>query len=263
MTGRRSTARRPWLVLGGWMLVVGVLGLVGTGLTERLAPSSLLVPGSPSARAEAMLDREFGSSVPVTVLLQGPAAAIDRQGPRLVAAFRRERKVRVMSPWDSGGEPAGLRPRRGAALIVADFGRPQAVAMSEVVPTAQRIVHKNVQPPLRAHVGGLAAIGTALQENALAATHRAELLVAPILMIVLLLVFRTPVAATVPLLMGAATVLAGRGLLLLSTYTMPINALAVATASMMGLALGVDYALLMVSRFRQERDDGADVDAAI
>ena len=70
-------------------------------------------------------------------------------------------------------------------------------------------------------------------------------------------------AAAVPLLMGAATVLAGRGLLLLSTYVMPINALAVAIASMMGLALGVDYALLMVSRFRQERDAGADLDSAI
>jgi RND superfamily putative drug exporter len=259
--GRR--AARPWLTLGAWALVVGALALLGTGIAERLTPSSLLVPGTPSARAQAMLERQFGNSVTVTVLLRGPAAAIDRQGPRLAAALRREDRVRVMSPWDSGEAPASLRPRRGAALVVAGFERPDSVALTEVVPEAQRVVDENVRPPLHADVGGLAAIGLALQKDALSATHRAELLVAPILVIVLLLVFRSPVAAAIPLLMGAATVLAGRGLLLLSTHAMPINSLAVSVASMMGLALGVDYALLMVSRFRQERDGGAAVDTAI
>ena len=250
-------------MLGGWVLAVAVLAVLGMGIVNRLSPTSLLVPGTPSARAEAMLKRQFGNSVPVTVLLQGQAGAIDRQGPRLAAALRREGKVQVMSPWDSGGALPSLRPRPTAALIVAGFQRPQSEAMSVVVPTAERLVAENVRPPLRAHVGGIAAIATALQKDALDATHHAELLVVPILVIVLLLVFRTPVAAAVPLLMGAATVMAGRGLLLLSSYLMPINSLAVAMASMMGLALGVDYALLMVSRFRQERDAGADLDSAI
>lgn len=263
MTRQRSAATHPWLVLGGWVLAVAALAVLGTGIVDRLAPSSLRVPGSPSARAEAMLKRQFGESVSVTVLLQGPPGEIDRQGPRLAAALRREGQVKVMSPWDSGEQLDALRPRPSAALVVASFQRPQSEAMSEIVPDAQRVVDENVRPPLRAHLGGVAAIATALQKNALEATHHAELLVVPILLVVLLLVFRTPVAAAVPLLMGAATVLAGRGLLLLSTYAMPINSLAVAMASMMGLALGVDYALLMVSRFRQEHDGGADVDTAI
>jgi RND superfamily putative drug exporter len=261
---RSTPAWRPWLVLCSWVAIVAGLGLLGSGMTARLAPTSLLVPGSPSARAHAMLDREFGNSVPVTVLLQGPGRAVDRQGRRLVAALRGEPDVQVMSPWDSSA--AGLdvlRPRPGAALLVASFRRPESEAMSEVVPTATRIVREQVRRPVRAHVGGVAAIATALQRNALAATHDAELLVAPILVVVLLLVFRSPVAAAIPLLMGAATVIAGHGLLWLSTYAMPVNALAVAIASMMGLALGVDYALLMVSRFRQERDGGAAVEAAI
>lgn len=263
MTGRPRSPARPWLVVGAWLAVVAVLGSVGAGIADRLSPTSLLVPGTPSARAQAMLERQFGNSVPVTVLLQGPPAAIDRQGPRLAAALRRQPRVTVMSPWDSGQATRSLRPRPRAALIVAGFQRPEAVAMSEVVPAAQRIVNANVHPPLRAHVGGVAAIATAIQRDALEATHRAELLVLPILVIVLLLVFRSPVAAAVPLLMGAATVIAGRGLLLLSTYAMPINSLAVAIASMMGLALGVDYALLMVSRLRQERDRGAGVEEAV
>jgi len=263
VTGADGKATRPWLTLAAWALVVGALALLGAGIAQRLTPSTLLVPGTPSARAQAMLERQFGNTVTVTVLLRGPAAAIDRQGPRLAAALRGEGRVRVISPWDPGAAPASLRPRPGAALVVAGFERPDSVALTEVVPEAQRVVEANVRPPLHADVGGTAAIGLALQKNALSATHRAELLVAPLLVIVLLLVFRSPVAASIPLLMGAATVLAGRGLLLLSTHAMPINSLAVSVASMMGLALGVDYALLMVSRFRQERDAGAAPDAAI
>lgn len=260
----KSSAGRAGLVLGAWTLAIAALALLGTGIEERLAPTSLLVPGTQSARAHATLEREFGNAVPVTVLLEGPPAAVDDQGPRLAGALRRERGVEVMSPWDgSGAALRSLRPRRGVALLIASFQRPESKAMSEVVPAAKRIVATNVHRPLRAHVGGVAAIATALQENALAATRHAEMLVAPILVIVLLLVFRSPVAAAIPLVMGAATVLAGRGLLLLSTYAMPVNAIAVAMASMMGLALGVDYALLMVSRFRQERDAGAGAEAAI
>lgn len=256
-------ARRPWLVLACWAVAVAGLAALGSGITARLAPTSLLVPGSPSARAHAMVDREFGNQITVTVLLEGPARELDRQGPRLAAALARERGVRVMSPWIRGGESAVLRPRPGAALLVASFQRPEAAAMSEVVPSTKRIVADNVGGPVHAYVGGVAAIAVALQENALEATKHAELLVAPILVIVLLLVFRSPIAAAIPLLMGAATVAAGRGLLLVSTYAMPVNAIAVAMASMMGLALGVDYALLMVSRFRQEREAGATSEEAI
>jgi len=185
---RQASSR--WLRLGVWALVVVALAVLGTGIAKHLTPSTLLVPGTPSARAEAMLEHRFGDSVAVTVLLRGPAVEVDRQGPRLVAAFRRERRVRVMSPWDADGAPASLRPRPGAALVVVDFERSDSVALTEVVPGAQRIVNETVRPPLRADVGGLAAIGLALQEDALAATHRAELLVAPILVLEMFEVLR-------------------------------------------------------------------------
>ena len=168
-----------------------------------------------------------------------------------------------MSPWDSAqGDPGTLRPRRGAALIVASFQRPRAVAMSEVVPAAHRIVDRRTcGRRSRPTWAGSRRSPPPSRRTPSTPPTSAELLVAPILILVLLLVFRTPVAATIPLLIGAAPCSPGRGLLLLSTFAMPVNSLAVAIASMMGLALGVDYALLMVSRFRQERDAGADLDS--
>jgi RND superfamily putative drug exporter len=69
-------------------------------------------------------------------------------------------------------------------------------------------------------------------------------------------VFRSPVAALIPLLFGGAAVVSVRGLLSLAAPHLAIDGFALTVATMMGLALGVDYALLMVSRFREELGTG-------
>ena len=74
----------------------------------------------------------------------------------------------------------------------------------------------------------------------------------PLLIVVLLVVFRSVVAALIPLAFGALTVLAGRGVLVLLNSVMSIDAISLVVCTMMGLALGVDYSLLIVSRFREE-----------
>ncbi len=79
-----------------------------------------------------------------------------------------------------------------------------------------------------------------------------------LLILVLLLVFRSLVAATIPLAFGALTVFAGRGVLALLSEAMTIDALALVVCTMMGLALGVDYSLLIVSRFREELERDSD-----
>lgn len=253
----------PWALLSVWVVVLAGLTVLGLGIDGRLAPVSLSVPGTSSSRAQELLEQRFGESVPVTVLLEGPRAEIDRQGRLLVSAFRRADDVTVLSPWESAEERGILRPRPQAALVVVSFQRSEEEAATKVLPASRRVVERTIEAPVRSHMSGLAVIGEAIEEQSLAATHRAELIALPVLLFVLLLVFRSPVAALVPLLIGAATVLAGRGLLLAATFVAPITSLGVAIASMMGLALGVDYALLMVSRLRQERDRGADMETSL
>ena len=88
------------------------------------------------------------------------------------------------------------------------------------------------------------------------------MLAAPLLIFVLLLVFRSLIAAAIPLGMGALTVLAGRGVLVLLGSLVNIDALSLVVCTMMGLALGVDYSLFIVSRFREELEGGLDPRAA-
>src|SRR6478609_1779547 len=72
------------------------LAVVGLGVEDRLQPTSLIVPGTSSARGQELAEEHFGASSPFAVLLRGPAGAIDRQGPDLVRALRRDPAVTVV-----------------------------------------------------------------------------------------------------------------------------------------------------------------------
>jgi RND superfamily putative drug exporter len=254
--------RRSWSTLIAWGVAIAVLTFLGAGITERLAPMSLEVPGTPSSRAEAMLRARFGNTIPIAILLRGPPAQLDSQGQRLVAALRGIPQVQVLSPWDPSSTMSSLRPEPGAAFVLVNYVRPESRAMA-VVPSTEAVIARTVKRPVHSYVTGVAVIGQALQEATMSDTVQAEMIALPVLILVLLLVFRSPVAAAVPLAMGAATVMAGHGLLWLASYLTPINSLGVAIAAMMSLALGVDYALLMVSRVRQELAEGWDHEAAV
>jgi putative drug exporter of the RND superfamily len=267
MSKRRESSgivprRRSWLTLIGWVAAIILLTLLGRGVDRRLAPMSLDVPGTPSSRAEAMLRDKFGNTVPVAILLRGPSAQVDRQGERLVYGLHRLKHVQVLSPWDGSSTVRSLRPSPEAAFVLVNFVRPVGHAM-EVVPATEFVLAHTVHAPVHSYVTGVAVIGAALQQATLADTTRAEMIALPVLILVLLLVFRSPIAAAVPLAMGVATVMAGHGLLWLASFITPINSLGVAIAAMMSLALGVDYALLMVSRVRQELLAGRDHDTAV
>jgi putative drug exporter of the RND superfamily len=233
-----------------------VLAVVGFGVEDELDPLSLTIAGTGSARGEELANEHFGDATQFAVLLTGPQAEIERQGPPLVRKLRHMPRATVISPWDRGTVEA-LRPGSDRALIIVDFHVPLAAAMRETVPALQEVVDENVRPPLEGTQSGFASVSRGLQDETIGATERAEVLAVPLLLIVLLVVFRSLVAAAIPLLFGALTVLAGRGVLVLLSSVMTIDAISLVVCTMMGLALGVDYSLLIVSRFREELAGGS------
>ena len=254
--------RHPRRTLALSLLVIVVLAAFGFNLEDRLSPATLDISGTPVSRANALLREHFGDTAPFVVLLQGPPAALDRQGPELIRTLRRDPKVTTLSPWDRG-VVGPLRPTPRRALILLDFHVGAGAAVKEKVPLLNRTLEEKIHAPVRATQTGAATITRSIQDGSISAAERGELIAFPILLIVLLLVFRSPVAAAIPLGFGAVSVLTSRGLLSILTHWFGVEALALTVCSMMGLALGVDYALLMVSRFREELAAGADpIDAA-
>jgi len=264
-SGRRQRAplslRHPRQVLGAAIVSIAALGILGLGVESRLTPTSLSVPGTPSAQGGDLLKAHFGESAPFAILLRGPAAALDRQGPALIRTLRRDPAVTTLSPWD-GDALARLRPSPRKAFILADFHTGTAEAVADVVPRLNQLLETKVHAPVQANQTGYASLSRAIQDQSISSTERAELIAIPFLLLVLLFVFRSPVAALIPLGFGAVTVIASRGLLYLASGAISIDAFALTVATMMGLALGVDYALLMVSRFREELQAGSEPLAA-
>jgi len=244
-------------VLSIALVLLVVLGVIGTGTDNRLDPTTLDVPGTESSRSNEILREHFGDSAPFAILLRGPGKAIDRQGPQLVAALREDPRVTTLSPWDTGSVER-LRPNPHKALIIADFHVDTRTAVNETVPHLNQLLEEKIHAPVEATQTGYASLSLAIQEENIEASHKGELLALPFLLIILLLVFRSPIAAAIPLAFGAITVVASRGILYFFTGWFEIDAFALTVCSMMGLALGVDYSLLMVSRFREELAAGSD-----
>jgi RND superfamily putative drug exporter len=248
----------PKAVIGVWLVAIGVLSLIGLGVEKQLSTPAVYVPGTKSDDAEQFKLGAFGNQDNLVVLLRGPAAAVDREGRRLTRALgAMPRSNGVVSPWAGGSAIKGLRPRPGAAGLVVNVTRLPGEKYTDVAPPVQKVVDDTVRPPVRADLAGQEVIALAARQASLDATQTAELISFPVLAIVLLFVFGSPVAAMIPGIIGGATVGAGRGVVALLNGPITFDALAPGIAAMMGLALGVDYSLLMVSRFREEVRAGA------
>ncbi len=250
----RFAVRRAVWVLVGWVVVVAVFAFIGRNVEGKVQPSLLFIPGTESSHWRDVRAGSFNEAL--VVLLTGPAAEIDRQGPLLADALQR-RGTRAISPWSPRAKQVeALRPSPQQAAISIDLQVPPGGNITTVIDPLDDFVKARVHPPLKSHLAGIPSLGSEVNKSSIDALRKGELIAAPILIIVLLLVFRSPVAAGVPLLIAAGTVVTGFGVISLILEFADLDAVALSAASMLGLALGVDYSLLIVTRFRSSLADG-------
>jgi RND superfamily putative drug exporter len=256
ITVTRIAVRAPRVLLASWLAVIVALTIIGLPLEERLNPTRLILPGTPSAAWDDLRSGHFGDDSAVVV--QGPRAVLDREGPQLARNLARSSGGPLVSPWSGASLARRLRPTPGTAVIIIDAAPGERTVDKTHLAALQRDVDRFVRPPLHAVVTGTAPLGQAINVESIEAAGAAEKLAMPILLLVLLLVFRSPLAAAIPLLIAGATVVAGRGVLVLLTGVTHLDAAAGVLLSMIGLALGVDYSLLIVTRFREALAAGDD-----
>ncbi len=248
--------RRPRAAMAIWLIGVVALALVGRGVASHLKPTDLRVPGSSSAQARAIVDAQFGESATLPVLLTGPSRAVRSQGKALAARLQQTRGVTVVSPWNAGPGRAALRPAANRLLMLVSISGARE-RVDAVAREVRDVAHAGATGPVRAQVTGVPLAGQDVARASTDAIHRADLIALPVLLLILLCVFRSPMAAAIPVAFGASAVFASHGLLTLLTGWVDLDAFATGLASMVGLALAVDYSLLMVSRVREQRRAGA------
>ena len=244
--------RHPKSALAFWGVLAAILVAIGLGVTDRLSPTMTFVPGTESTRAEELAESEFGPSTLVPILLTGPRAALDKQGPLLVKELTSRDDTRVLSAWDAGEAGAAMRPSKTEAMVLASVARTEDEMLDEVQQSIDRTVAIHTWGPVRAHISGTPTLDQAIEDEALQTTRVATLLALPLLFLALLLVLRAPLAALITTAFGGVVAFSGVGAMTLVGEAFKVDAIGVALASLMGLALGTGMALMILARFRRE-----------
>ena len=261
--------RRRNLVALLWTAVIPLaLGTAWT-LRETMVASTRL-PGSESALVDELLRERFGEATadPLILVARGlPTPASTELLEELASELRALPGVRsVLSPA-STPDPMLRGIEEGSALLMVGIDARQMRTdsimrglrrASESFVARQERDRPSAARAVTMHWTGGAALALDLRRTSAIESRRAELRALPLLLIVLLVAFRSVVAALMPILIGALAIGVGLGgALAVARFGEPSLMLG-SVASLIGLALGVDYSLLTVTRFREARSAGAD-----
>ena len=277
----RIATGRSRAVLVAAALFAVVAGVLGGGVAANLVSGGFEDPASDSARADDLLAERFDTGVPNLVLVVTAPDGSDVDDPDVVAAgqaltaeLAAEAHVDdVVGYWSDGGAPPLRSDDGDRALVVARIEGTDDEADERVerlapdyTRTADGTVGGRGDAPaggITVEVGGSAPVfnevGTTIEEDLLTA----EMIALPITLVLLVLIFGSVVAASLPLLVGMLSVL-GTFLVLqvLSRFTdVSIFALNLTTA--LGMGLAIDYSLFIVSRYREELRAGHEPRAAV
>lgn len=245
-----------------WAIAVVLFGTAGLWAKQVLKAEDLIISGTPSAKAIEQEKRTFGETSPLVILLEGDPKQLDQYGPKLVKSLTKIEGVNVSDPW-SAGAPDFLREKKSQALLLISVEASLFETGKDVLPKIDAAVSETLPDSVQSRVAGEARFSTELVELVFEGAAKAELIALPFLLLILLFIFRAPVAAVLPLIQGVAVIALTTGFVTLLGRIVPVNVLAQASGSIIGLALGVDYSLLFVSRFRDELAAGKSVNEAV
>jgi putative drug exporter of the RND superfamily len=262
------TVRRRRLVLSFTALFLLVAAVLGTGAFGVLQTEGFDDPGSESSLAEELLDERFEGGEPNIVIvatadgasIDDPvvaAAGVDLTG-RVAAIDGMEQ---VVSYWSLGGAGT-LRGADGeTALVLARLTGDAAAIEARFEELEAEIA--GTQGPFEVRIGGQEAVFSDIGGTIESDLVRAELIAIPLTLLLLLFVFRGVVAASLPLFVGVIAIFGTLLSLFLIGSVTDVSIYAINLTTALGLGLGIDYSLFMVSRYREELGKGLDPHSAV
>ncbi|WP_406437136.1 MMPL family transporter [Streptomyces sp. NBC_01613] len=256
----RFSYRRKWTVIIGWLVVLCALGAAAATLMKPFT-SSTSIPGTEAQKASDVLAKEFPSGsdgISGQIVFRAPQGETVTAGPAAEAirtATARIAKTPGVESVTAPSTAAGNVSRDGRTGIgKITFTAEQVAKISEAS------VKKIEAAAGQARSEGLTVAlgGQAFDPVPEAGGGAGEAVGVLITLIVLVLVFRSLRAAVVPLAMAMVGVAMGVLALLTLTSVVDMDSTALMLALMLGLAVGVDYALFIVSRHQTQVRDGMD-----
>jgi len=266
--------RRRWWVIGAWILIA-VAGVVAGGpLNERVTAEFTGSDRIEAARVQERIRDTAPTGGDIAVVIDDVPGGVVTEGERpaaigatLDAMAGIDGVVAVSDPWGAGPLAPQLTATDGqAALVVVSYANGLEPEAEEEL--AHHIIELADELENGGQVGEVLVGGEpiVLQEFETQAEEdlvRGEMVALPIALVAMIVIFGGFRAATLPLAVAASAFLTGGIALLAATFVLDtVSVFALNVVSMLGIGLGIDYGLLLVSRFREERSDRPGAPAA-
>ena len=257
-------ARRKWVVLGAWVLLVALLVIASRTLGSNTS-NNLRLPGTDSQAATDLLAARFppqqNGSNPLVFRTETGKVTDASAKQAIEASYARVKKIpHVASATDPFGQ-------QGAAQISKD-GRTAFIPVllnvsgdgltQEIAESVLSAGNPARQAGMEVAVGG--SVGSELSEPATESSEVVGLIAA---MIILAFTFGTLVAMGLPIVSAVLGLAAGLSLIVLLGHAVTVPTIAPTLATMIGLGVGIDYALFLVSRHRLNRQQGMALDDSV
>ncbi|RUP05625.1 MAG: MMPL family transporter [Mycobacterium sp.] len=259
----------PRRVIAAALLIVVGAAIFGVPVIKHLSGGGGTDPGSESSRAGALLSQKFGQGdTTLVIALTSPGGANGPQakalGTDLVRRLKSSPDVReVQSGWTAPPEaaPAFFGKDGKTGLIVAAIGGGEGKAQQNAMRLSDELVHDRDGVTVRA--GGDAAVAWQVNAQTQQDLFLMESVALPLSFLVLVWVFGGLVAAALPVAVGVFAILGSLASLRAIALFTDVSIFALNLSVAMGMALAVDYTLLILSRFRDELADGGTREAAL
>jgi RND superfamily putative drug exporter len=259
----------PRRIIAAAILVMVAAAIFGVPVAKSLSAGGFQDPTSESAHANQLLSEKFGQSdQQMLILVIAPAGArSDRArqvGTDIVGQLERSPQVfNVSSAWTAPPQAAAnlVSTDGKSGLIVANLKGGENNAQKYAKTLAEKVVHDRDGVTVRA--GGSAMEYAQINQQNQRDLLLMEAIAIPLSFLVLVWVFGGLMAAALPMALGGLAIVGSMAVLRLVTFTTDVSIFALNLSTALGLALAIDYTLLIISRYRDELADGATRDEAL
>jgi putative drug exporter of the RND superfamily len=266
----RASSRHPWRTIGIWVVVIVSMGIVSSRLLGDVLSQEFEFTNRPEAvRAQEVIDEKFQTNgaedTEFVIVLSDSLTIEDAQFEEAVTGLQEEiaaldGEILASPPvsyydlvQQAPEQAAGLVSKdRGATLIMVALQDTELSTIEELRSAAER----GTPEGFTVQVAGQGVLFADFSEIAEEDLQKGETIGIAIALIVLIGVFASVVAAIVPVVMALFAIAVALGLVSLIGQLVDFNLFVTNMVTMIGLAVGIDYSLFIVSRYREERKKG-------
>ncbi|WP_280341185.1 efflux RND transporter permease subunit, partial [Nocardia abscessus] len=254
-----ACARAPKVVLVVASVAFVVFGMLGALVTDRLTSGGFVDPDAESSHAADVLAAEHGvSHMQLIFAVDAPggadAPAARAFAERIVTDLRQDDRVSTVTSWTEPTGAALVSRDHRTGLVIAGLDGDDDTAQRAARDLSER--HTGERDGVSVRAGGQAMAFEEINAAASRDLVLAEAIAVPLTFLLLVLFLRSVIAAAVPVVVGVLAIVGTTGVLYMLTFLTELSVFALNITTALGLALAIDYSLLLIGRYREEISRG-------